>query len=427
MLDQELEILQNAVRNQDWDLIQKTAKGILKKNPGEDIQDLAGGFNHFASAKLEKDIEKVITELEKAAEKFEGTDETFYTLVGTERLILLVHHDKDNSSQHLRDLGEFSLGRYEKTKDPTQVRLAIEAFEGARPGFKGEDLKELNLKLMTAYTLFVEHSEDPEATYKKMVEVCQDVRGALSGKSPVAARTMMNEAVACQGLASCDEKEALGHLGDSEKLIQDAITIFHEQDSGPEVVRAKQYLANIMRDRAARDPGMAVECLSEVIKIKAETASLYETAGYVVNSGYEVMDSGVAFIELSSVDADNAKAHLDSARSMFEDAAAIFQKEEKDEELAQAKMGVGVVLKSLAPFSNEEDRTAKLKEAIKVYEEAMELFQKTKNEQEYAMGLQNKAAALDDLADADRENADSHKKEAARLRKEAEAHVKGSE
>jgi tetratricopeptide (TPR) repeat protein len=420
MFEPELEALQNAVRNQDWGLIQKTAKDILDKGPEGDFKDLAAGFAHL-------DTEKAITELEKAQGKFEGTDDTFYTLVGTERLILLVHHDKNNSKEHLRDLGEFSLARYEKTRDPTQARMAIEALEGARSGFEGDDLKEINLKLMTAYAQFLEHSKDQGDTYKKLVEVCRDVRDCLDEKSPVAARTMMNEAVACQGLASCDEKEALGHLKDSEKLIEEAITIFQDQDSGPEVVRAKQYLANIMRDRAARDPQMTIECLNEVINIKAETADLYEAAGYMVNSGYEVMDSGVALIELSSVDTGNARAHLERAGQRFEDAAAIFQKEESNEELAQAKMGIAVVIKSLAPLLKEEERSGKLKEAISVYDEAAKIFKKSEKAPEYKMALENQAAALDELAEADSKNAEAHKKEAARLRHEAEGLVTGSE
>jgi tetratricopeptide (TPR) repeat protein len=407
-IDELLKKGEKAFHNMDWKEVAKINEEILSQKPDKRIKALATGFCHYALAKLGKGPEEVILNLDKARQSFKSADAGLASLAEIERLILLSEFDETNKGKHLKALGEFTQSRYTKTGDPSDLRLAIEAFENAKPYFEKEELAQINLNLTFCYGNFAPKSENPEEQYRKLLAICKELEKSYEGAN--LARVKMNAAIAYQNLAFLEESQSSKEdLKMAVRLNEEAIALFEQAASKPKIVRAKQSLANILRDAAQHDVDKATEYLKRVIKLRKEVAKLFLEGGYNLNYGYEIMDIGVACLELASVDKAYSKEHLEEAINQFEEVERVFLKEQKAEDLGQAKMGIAVAYKNLSH----------LKKAVKMYEDAVAIFEKEKSTLLLGRAKQNLAATYMDMAQQDKKGEKEYLAKAENLDKEA--------
>ncbi|MDI6654633.1 MAG: hypothetical protein QME59_01950 [Candidatus Hydrothermarchaeota archaeon] len=372
---------EEAFHNMDWRDVVRINEEILNHATDERIRNLATGFYHYALAKLGKDYAQIILNLDNAGQYFKLADENLASFAETERLILLSEFDEKNKGKHLKNLGEFTQDLYMRTGDASHLQLAIGALENARKHFKKEELAQINLNLTFCYGSYASSSENPREMYEKLIGLCKEMEKSYKGAN--LARAKMNASMAYQNLASLagarpqdlrttfgmkDAENPKDDLNKAVKLNEEAIKLFERVNSKPEMLKAKQSLANILRDAALFDADNAAEHLKRAIQMRKEVAKQFLSVGSELNSAYETFDLGTAFLELSSLDAARSKKHLTEAIARFEDAAKIFENEKQMEDLGQAKLGIAVAYKN----------RSNLKKAVKMFEEAVGIFEKEK-------------------------------------------------
>jgi tetratricopeptide (TPR) repeat protein len=172
----------------------------------------------------------------------------------------------------------------------------------------------------------------------------------------------MNVAIAYHNLAFLKGEQK--SIKEAINLTEGAVSTFEEIGKKPEIVRAKQTLANILMDAAALDAKNTKKHMEGAIRLKKEVVDIFLTDGFDIDAAYEAMSIGVAYVEFAACDSSSCDGHFESAIRHFNAACEIFEKEDVKEGLAHAKAGIAAVHK------NQE----KLEEAAKIYEEAMEIF-----------------------------------------------------
>ena len=382
---------EEAFHNMNWRDVVRINEEILNQATDERIRNLATGFYHYALAKLGKDYAQIILNLDKAGQSFKLADENLASFAEIEKLMLLSEFDEENKGGHLKNLGEFTQGLYMRTGDANHLQLAIGALENARKYFEKEELAQINLNLTFCYGSYAPSSENPREMYEKLIRLCKEMEKSYKGAN--LARVKMNASIAYQNLASLkDAENPKDDLNKAVKLNEEAIKLFERINSRPEMLKAKQTLANILRDAALFDTDNAAEHLKKVIQLRKEVAKQFLDVGSELNSAYETFDLGTAFLELSSLDAARSKKHLTEAIARLEDAAKIFENEKQMEDLGQAKLGIAVAYKN----------QSNLKKAVKMFEEAIDIFEKEKNTVLLGHARLTLAAACRDMAEKDR-------------------------
>lgn len=401
-----LEEAKEAFQNMDWERLAKITREIADKKPDEQIENLANGFYYYAQAKLEKEQKKVILDLEKAGNFFKGIDAHLAGLADIERLILLSEFDKKNRGLHLRDLGELTQGLFLRTGDSANLHLAIESFNRARDHFSGKELAQIILDLQFCHGSHAQHCENPAEQYTEVIKLTGEVK---TKDKTILACSKMNVAIAHHNLAFLkNEHESIKK---AIKLNEEAVEIFEQLNSKPEIVRAKQSLANVLMDASSIDTANTEKCMKRAIAIKKEVAELFLQDGFDIDSGYEALNIGVACIEFAACDQNCSDDHLKDAIKHFSAAAEIFEKEEVDEGLANAKAGIAAVYRN----------QGSLEKAAEMYEEAIAIFEEPLSQ---GRTKQNLAETYRDMAETTGEK--SHLKKAEKLEKEAEELLKST-
>lgn len=416
-IDELLKKGEEAFNNMAWEEVAKINEEILDQKPDGRVKELATGFYHYALAKLGKEPMQIISDLEKASQSFKSADEDLASFAEIEKLILLSEFDEANKGQHLRALGEFTQGLFTRTGEASYLQLAIEALENARFYFEGKEQAQINLNLTFCYGNYALYSEAPKKTFEEMVRLCEELEKSFEGNKIQLARVKMNHALACQNLASLDDKDSKQYLEEAERLTEEAMMIFKKMDSHPELVKAKQTLANILRDSAFHDPDNAVHSLKRVIEIREEISKRFLDLGADIDHAYETLDSGVAYLELAPHDKANSEDHLKEAVKRFKMAAEVFERERQIEDLGLAKQGIAATYKM--KFSINKDISL-IKKAIEMYQEAIDILEKEKNPALLARVKTNLATAYRDVSSLDQENREGYLKKADILDKEAE-------
>ncbi|MEE8403046.1 MAG: tetratricopeptide repeat protein [Candidatus Hydrothermarchaeaceae archaeon] len=395
-----LEESKKAFHDMDWKRLAEINKKIVAKKPEEKIENLANGFYYYALAKLEKEQEKVILDLDKAASFFKSIDAQLASMADIEKLILLSEFDEKGRGRHLLDLAELTQGLFIKTGDHTYLQLAIDSFNNAKPSFSGKELEQIILSLQFCCGTQAPHSENPGEQYRGVIRLCGELK---AGGSATRARSKMNAAIAHHNLAFLS-KDRMENIKLAVKLSEEAIEAFEQLDSKPETVKAKQSLANVLRDASDIDTANAKEHLKRAITLKKEVAELLLEDGFSIDSGYEDLDIGTACMELAVSDSTHSNEHFDSAIIHFNAAAETFGKAKYEEGLGHAKAGIAAVYRNRGAFED----------AAKAYEEAIALFK-----QPVLLGRtkQNLALTYKDMAKTTGKKA--HLKKAEKLEKEA--------
>lgn len=354
-----LEEAKAAFHEMDWERLAEINKEIIAKKPEEQIENLAQGFYYYAQAKLEKEPKNVILDLDKASEFFRGVDAHLAGLADIERLILLCEFDKKNQGLHLRDLAELTQGLFIKTGDASNLALAIESFGRAKEHFKGSELAQIVLDLQFCHGSNARHCENPVEQFGEVIKL----KGEIKTKDKtILACSKMNVAIAHHNIAFLkNERESIKK---AIKLTEEAISTFEELGKKPELVRAKQSLANVLMDASSLDAQNTVKHWERAITLKKEVVDLFLQDGFDIDSAYEAMNIGIAYVEFAACDRDCAGEHFKNATRHFNAACEIFEKEEVPEGLAHAKAGIAAVHKN----------QNSLAEAARIYEEAMEIF-----------------------------------------------------
>lgn len=355
-----LEEAKKAFHDMDWKRLAEINKKIVAEKPEEKIENLANGFYYYALAKLEEEQEKVILDLDKAASFFKSVDAHLASMADIEKLILLSEFDEKGRGRHLLDLAELTQGLFIKTGDPVYMQLAIDSFNRAKPSFSGKELEQILLSLQFCYGTYAPHSENPEEQYREVIRLCREIK---TKDSATLSRSKMNVAIAHHNLAFLS-KDRMENIKLAVKLNEEAIEAFKQLDSKPETVKAKQSLANVLRDASGIDTANAKEHLKRAITLKKEVAELLLEDGFSIDSGYEDLDIGTAYMELAVSDSTHSNEHFDSAIGQFNAAAGTFRKEKCEEGLGHAKAGIAAVYRNRGAFED----------AAKTYEEAIALF-----------------------------------------------------
>lgn len=397
-----LELLKDAkeaFHGMEWEKLAEINKEIIAQEPEERIENLAQGFYYYASAKLAKEPKKVVLDLDKASEFFRGVDAHLAGLADIERLILLSQFDKKNEGLHLRDLGELTQGLFLRTGDPTNLALAIESFGKAREHFKGKERAQIVLDLQFCHGSNARHCENPVAEFSEVIKLKGEVK---TKDKTILACSKMNAAIAHQNLAFL--KNELESIKKAIKLTEEAVSTFEELDKKPEIARAKQSLASVLMDASGLDAQNTVNHMERAITLKKEVADMFIQDGFDIDSAYEDLGIGVAYVEFAACDADCAGEHLKNAARQFNAACEIFEREQVPEGLANAKAGIAAVHKNQNSFAK----------AAKIYEEALGIF----SEPLFAgRTKQNLAEVYSEMADATGNK--EHERRAKKLEKEA--------
>lgn len=405
-----LEMLKDAEKafhDMDWEKVVKINKEIVAKKPDEKIENLANGFHYYALAKLEKEQKKVIIDLDKAGEFFKSVDDDLASLADIEKLILLSEFDKKNRGRHLLDLAELTQGLFIKTGDLTNLQLAIESFNRAKPLFSGRKLAQIILDLQFCCGAHAQHSENPEEQYREAIRLCEEIK---TKDRATLACSKMNAAIAYQNLAFLN-KEQLDNIKTAIKLNEEAIAVFEKLNSKPETVKAKQSLATILRDASGIDTSNARKHLERAIMLKKEVVEMFIKDGFDIESGYEDLDIGIAHMELAACDQTRSNEHFNNAINHFNTAAEIFKKEQSGEGLGHAKAGIAAVYRNQGEF----------RDAARMYEEAIALFE---NPVFLGRTKQNLAATYQDMAKTT--GKEEHLKKAEKFEREAAELLKDS-
>ncbi|NOZ76999.1 MAG: hypothetical protein GXO65_04860 [Euryarchaeota archaeon] len=334
---------QEAFRSMDWEALARVNREIMDSGIDGRNLHLAEGLYHYARAKMEDDPGKVISELEKARAGFEGTDEMLSSMARAEALILLAALDSENRAGHLKELGELALKDFTRTGEVNQLRLAIRALEEAMPLCGGEDSLEISKNLTFCLASYAPHCGQPREVYERILEVSQELARtcASRGNRPDLARARMNTAIASQMLAFTKDRALVKEALDSAR---EAVGIFEEEALQLEMVRAKQALANILKDAARLYPEAAGEYLEEALGIQREVSAHFGKDEYHLNQAYADMETAATLMELAEL-AGEGEGYLGEARTLVEGALGTFQAEKKGLEFGQAKMALGVILK----------------------------------------------------------------------------------
>jgi tetratricopeptide (TPR) repeat protein len=86
--------------------------------------------------------------------------------------------------------------------------------------------------------------------------------------------------------------------------------------------------------------------------------------GFDIDSAHMTLDIGASYVEFAACDSPSCDEHFKNAINHFNTACEIFEREEVDEGLANAKAGIAAV------YRNQNS----LEEAANAYEEAFETF-----------------------------------------------------
>lgn len=401
---------EKAFHDMDWEKVVKINKEIIAQKPDEDTENLANGFYYYALAKLEKDQRNVIFDLDKAGEFFRPVDDYLASLADVEKLILLSEFDRENRGRHLLDLAKLTQGLFINTGDFTHLQLAIDSFNNAKPSLGGTELAQTILDLQFCQGTHAQHSENPEEQYREVTRLCEEIK---TKDRAILARSKMNAAVAYQNLAFL-VKPHLDSINTAIKLNEEAIEVFEQLNSNPETVKAKQCLANILNDASGIDTASAKKYLERAIALKKEVAEMFLKDGFDIDSGYEDLEIGIAYIELAACGQTRSDEHFNNAINHFNVAAEIFEREQIGEALGHAKAGIAAVYRNQGAFED----------AARMYEEAIAIF----NEKDPVLSgrtKQNLAATYRDMAKATGKK--GHLKNAEKLEREAEELLKGKE
>ncbi len=348
-----------AFHNMEWERLAEITKEIVDLKPDEPVDGLANGFHYYAKAKLEKDPRKVVLDLDKAGSFFRGFDAHLASLADIERLILLTRFDDENAGVHLRDLGELTQGLFIKTGDTSNLKLAIESFARAKEHFKGQELAQIILDLQFCHGSCAQHCDNQVEQFSEVIKL----EGEIKTKDrTIIACSKMNVAIAHHNLAFL--KKEHDSIKEAMKLTGEAIEIFEEQGSKPEIVRAKQTLANVLMDAAVMDASNARGHMESAIALKNEVADIFLEDSFDIDSAQMDLDIGATYVEFASCDSDCCDEHLKNAMSHFNAACEIFEKEKIPEGLANAKAGIAAV------HRNQDS----LEGAARTYEEAIEIY-----------------------------------------------------
>ncbi|MBU2560233.1 tetratricopeptide repeat protein [archaeon] len=348
-----------AFHEMEWGRLAKITKEITDLTPDEPVKGLASGFYFYASAKLAKEPENVILALDKASSFFKGVDAHLASLADIERLILLAGFDKKNEGLHLRELGELTQGLFIKTGDVANLQLAIESFNRAKEHFRGKELAQIVLDLQFCHGSNAGQCDNPLEAFGEVIKLKGEVK---TKEKAIIACSNMNVAIAYHNLAFLKGEPA--SIKEAIKLTQEAISTFEAIGQKPEIVRAKQTLANILMDGAALDAKNTKKHMEGAILLKKEVVDIFLSDGFDIDAAYEDMSIGVAYFEFATCDSASCDGHFKNAINHFNAACEIFEKEEVPEGLAPAKAGIAAVHK------NQEN----LEEAARIYEEALEIF-----------------------------------------------------
>lgn len=389
---------EKAFHDMDWKKLAEINKKILAEKPDENIENLANGFYYYALARMEKNQDNVISDLEKAGEFFRSVDAHLASMADVEKLILLSGFDEGNRGRHLLDLAKLTQGLFIKSGDRTHLQLAIDSFTRAKPFFDGGEFSQIILALQFCHGTYARHSENPGEHYELVIGLCDEM---TVKEGTTLACSKMNAANAHQNLAFINKQSS--SIKTAIRLNEEAIDIFEQFNSKPEVTKAKQGLANVLRDASTLDTGDAEEHMMRAITLKKEVAEMFLEDGFDIDSGYEDLDIGIAYIELAACDQTHSDEHFESAIHYFDAAAKIFKKEQVAEGLGHAKAGIAAVHRSRGAFS---DAAAMYEEAIAIFTEPL-FIGRTK---------QNLAATYRDMARTTRE--DVHLKKAENLERE---------
>jgi len=359
-------------RRKEWKELEKASSELLASSKEHKLKALAQGFKSYARARQERDVEKVISLLNEAADAFKGVDELLHAMATTERLLLLSVFDEPNRGKHLKTLGEFSLNRFLRTRSEGDIKLAIEALERAREHLTGGELAEVELNLTFCYGSLAEVSDNPKREYERVLALCQEMEERYSENRAMLARLKMNHATALQSLARLQPEEALKLLDEAASLNREAVHIFRGLGAKAQLARALQSLANIYREAA----NFSETYLEKFIQVKRETASLFSQAEYEVNAALEELEAALARVELAAKRGD--RLSLDTALEEIGRASEVFREQGKSEELAHSLAAMGAAYRSRANLGSDA-REELLSRAVESYEEAIRLFARGNN------------------------------------------------
>jgi tetratricopeptide (TPR) repeat protein len=355
---------EEAFHKMDWKEVSRVNKEIMGAGVDERNGKLAAGFYHYARAKLEKDPEKIIAELEAALESFESSDDILASMARTERLILLSGFDEDNRGRHLKALGEAAIKDFGTTCDPNHLKLAIKAFEDARPFHSGRDAMEISKNLTFCLANYAPYTEKPEELYERILALSDELGKACEEKQdlPDLARARMNSAIASQKLAFTRDKDLIKDAIDHAK---EAIGLFEKEGLQLEMVRSKQALANIYKDAAHLHPEKMADFLEKALGLQKEVAFLYKEGKYELNRAYASMEVSATLLELAGLVPGKKEEYLVEASGLVEEAMEIFRGEKMGVEFGQAKMALGVIMKK----QGDDGKGAELlKEAAEIFD-----------------------------------------------------------